>query len=217
MQDVVLGILAVLAGAVLCFRGYWALRIALSLWGAFIGFSLGAGIVSSATGDGYLTTVLGWVVAVLLAIVLAAIAYLYYAVAVVLAMGSAGFVLGSAAMVALDVSWSWVPVVAGIVVGVLVAALAIMVRLPSILLVVVSAAAGASVVVTGVMLIAGALDSADFDARSVTTRVEHEGWWAVLALVIAVIGIVSQIRAVGLDQRANRTWSGAAPGTGEPR
>ncbi|QGG42205.1 DUF4203 domain-containing protein [Aeromicrobium yanjiei] len=214
MQDVVLGLLAVLAGALLCFRGYWALRLALSMWGAFVGFSLGAGIESSASGDGYLTTWLGWVVAVVLAVLFAAIAYVYYAVAVVVAMGSAGFVLGSAAMVALDVSWSWVPIAVGVVVGVLVAALAIMVQLPSILLVVVSGTAGATAVVTGLMLLTGAIDTADFESRAVTSRVDHEGWWAVLALVIAVVGIVSQVRAVGLDQGARRSWSGRTNPTG---
>ena len=46
MDDILLGLLAVVVGAVFCFRGYFAMRIIIPIWGAFAGFVLGAGIVS---------------------------------------------------------------------------------------------------------------------------------------------------------------------------
>ncbi len=82
MTDVVLGILAVLAGAVFCFRGLPAMRIVIAFWGAFAGFGLGAALVAAIGGDSYLSTALGWVVGILVAILFAVLAYLYYAVAV---------------------------------------------------------------------------------------------------------------------------------------
>ena len=60
MNDIVVGLVAILTGAVFCFRGYLAMRIIIPLWGAFAGFMLGAGIV--ATDAGFLATALGWIV-----------------------------------------------------------------------------------------------------------------------------------------------------------
>ncbi len=51
MNDILFGTLAVLIGAVFCFRGYFAMRIIIPIWGAFAGFVLGAGVVT-AGGDG---------------------------------------------------------------------------------------------------------------------------------------------------------------------
>ena len=61
MNDIVLGVLAILIGAVFCFRGYFAMRIIIPIWGAFAGFVLGAGLVSTG-GDEFLSTALSWIV-----------------------------------------------------------------------------------------------------------------------------------------------------------
>ena len=47
MEDVVVGILAILFGAVFCFWGYFAMRIAIPIWGFFAGFMLGAGATAA--------------------------------------------------------------------------------------------------------------------------------------------------------------------------
>jgi len=66
MDDIIVGIVAVLTGAVFCFRGYLAMRIIIPIWGAFAGFMLGAGIVA---GDsGFLATALGWFVGIAVAL-----------------------------------------------------------------------------------------------------------------------------------------------------
>ena len=67
MSDITVGVIAILTGAVFCFRGYLAMRIIIPLWGAFAGFMLGAGIVSGA--DGFLGSALGWIVGIVLAVV----------------------------------------------------------------------------------------------------------------------------------------------------
>ena len=51
MADFVLGVLAILAGLVFCFSGHLWLRIALPVWGAFVGFAFGAGLVAGLGGD----------------------------------------------------------------------------------------------------------------------------------------------------------------------
>ena len=140
MNDIVVGVLAILTGAVFCFRGYLAMRIIIPLWGAFAGFMLGAGIVSGA--DGFLGSALGWIVGIALAVVFGLLAYLYYEVAVVIGMLAIGFTLGTSLMVALGVTWSWVIVLAGLALAVVLAFVALVADLPMALLTVLTAHGG---------------------------------------------------------------------------
>ena len=165
MQDLILGLVAIAAGALFCFAGYLAFRLIIPLWGFFAGFAFGAGLISSITGDGFLRTLLGWAVGLGCALVFALLAYLFYEVAVVVAMGSIGFALGTSIMVALHVSWTWLVVLVGVAVGVLLALGAIVAELPMVLLIVLSALGGASAITMGVMLLVGTTDSADFTKR----------------------------------------------------
>ncbi|MGC4066820.1 MAG: hypothetical protein QM784_19725 [Polyangiaceae bacterium] len=87
MSDVVLGLLAIIVGALFCFQGYLALRLIIPIWGALAGFSVGAGFVAEITGDGFLSTGVSWIVGIAVALLFAVVAYLYYAVSVVVAYG----------------------------------------------------------------------------------------------------------------------------------
>ena len=197
MSDVLVGLLAVLAGSVLCFRGYLTMRLIIPIWGAFAGFLLGAGLVANLTGDGLLSTLLGWVVGAVLGLVFGALAYLYFEVCVFVAMASIGFVLGSSLMVALDVHWTWLIVLAGIALGGVLAWFAIVGDLPMIALTVLPAMAGASTIVGGIMLLGGVFDVSDLDDVSVVERInDGPGWWA-LHVLLAVAGVIVQVRVRG--------------------
>jgi hypothetical protein len=190
MNDFVVGVIALLTGAVFCFRGYLAMRLVIPLWGAFAGFMVGAGLVS---GDaGFLGNALGWTVGFGLAIVFGLIAYLYYEVSVVIGMMGIGFVLGTSLMVALGVSWSWVIVLSGVVVAVALAFVAIAGDLPMVLLTVLTALAGASVIVAGLMLLFGTFDTEDFSIGMTTEYVADDWWWFVIYGGLAVGGIIAQ-------------------------
>lgn len=195
MEDLVFGAAAVLVGALLCFRGYLALRVVIPLWGALAGFSLGAGAVAALAGEGFLSSVLGWGAGLVVAVVFAAVAYLYYAVSVVVAMAAIGFVLGNAVMLAIRPTWSWVAVVVGAVVGAALAALALRVDLPMMLLVVLTALAGATVTTTGILLLIGAVDIADVGATDARGWGDGRWWWYALDGALAVAGVVVQVRS----------------------
>jgi hypothetical protein len=77
VQDLILGLVAIAAGALFCFAGYLAFRLIIPLWGFFAGFAFGAGLISSITGDGFLRTLLGWAVGLGCALVFALLAYLF--------------------------------------------------------------------------------------------------------------------------------------------
>jgi hypothetical protein len=127
---------------------------------------------------------------------------------VVIFMGSVGFALGTSLMVALDVSWTWAVILAGLALGGLLAWAAIVSDLPRLLLVVLSAAGGATAVVTGIMLLTGAIDTAEFSTDAVTARVEDELWWYFLYGVLASLGVVTQLRAADRSPaQARETWA----------
>ena len=117
MADIILGLLAILAGGVMLFAGHFVLRIVLPIWGFFAGFAFGAGLVAEFADERFLGTVLGWVLGLVFALVFALLAYLYYAVAVILALAAFGFAIGSGLVVALGIDWNWVAVLVGVAIG----------------------------------------------------------------------------------------------------
>jgi hypothetical protein len=214
MQDVIVGLLAIAVGALFCFRGYLALRVIIPIWGAFAGFVLGAGLVSAGSDDGFLRSVLGWVVGFALALLFGLIAYLYYEVSVVIAMMAIGFALGTSLMVAIGIDWAWIVAIVGIAAGLLLGIAAIAADLPMVLLTVLSALAGASTIVGGVMLLTGALGTDEItESASITDQLHDEWWWYVMYVVIALVGIVAQVRAAErLSASMREAWAHGAGG-----
>lgn len=195
MSDVLLGVLALLVGLLLVFAGAVTLRFVIAVWGAFVGFSLGAGIVSYFWDSGFLAHASGWLVGFGLAILFGMFAYLYYAVAVVIATVSLGFAIGTALMAAIGVEWNWLVVLVAALLGAVLGVLAVVSRLPHVLLIVVSAFGGSAAVVSGIMLLTGVVHTSEFTNALVTRDVVHEWFWYVIYLALAFVGIFSQTRS----------------------
>jgi hypothetical protein len=193
-MDIFWGLVAILVGAAFCFRGYLMMRLIIPIWGALAGFTLGAGLI--ATGDdGFLKTGLAWIVGFAFAIVFGLLAYFYYEFSVLLTMASIGFVLGVALMSAIGVTWTWLLVLAGILVGVLLAGLAILGELPMILLTIISAMAGAALILGGVSLLSGAVDLDQLgDDATITDTINSGPWWFIVFGGLTVLGIIFQVR-----------------------
>ena len=206
MPDIVIGILAIVVGAIFCFRGFLAMRFVISIWGAFAGLNLGAALVSVISGDSFLVTALGWIVGVLLALAFSVLAYLYYAVAVVFAMASVGFLLGASAMVAAGVTWNWVVVLVGVLIGIALAVLTLAVDLPAVLLVVLSVLGGAVAIVGGVMLLVGTLNTEDFNQAILMESVKAEWWWYAMYVALIIAGVVTQTRLLGQERSLRQQW-----------
>lgn len=196
MEDLAIGLLAVVIGMLLCFRGYAALRVVIAVWGTFVGFLLGAGIVASVTGESLLASALAWIVGGVVALLFGVLAYLYYAVSVIIGMGAIGFTLGTTLMVALGVTWSWVVVLVGLAVGILLAVLAIVGDLPLVILALLGAFAGASTIIAGLLLLIGRIDRQDLASTETTASLGLGWWWTVGYVVLAIAGIAAQLRSV---------------------
>lgn len=210
MQDIVVGVLAIAVGALFCFRGYLAMRVIIPIWGAFVGFFLGASLISSFTDEGFLRNLLGWLVGFGVALLFGLIAYLYYEVSVMIVMASVGFTIGTTVMVALDVTWNWLVILVGVAAGVALAMLAIIADLPTGLLIVLTALAGSSSVVLGLMLLVGRAETAEFRTEIFVQEIDGAWWWYAIYGVLAIAGIVIQIKMVSSIRASLRdAWADA--------
>ena len=115
------------------FAGYRFFVILLPIWGFFAGFQFGATIFTNIFGEGFLRTVLSWVVGLLVAIFAAVLAYLFYAVAVVLLAGFVGYQLGAGIMTWIGLKEGFLTFLVGLIFALGIAALAIFLRLPKLL------------------------------------------------------------------------------------
>jgi hypothetical protein len=207
MADVLAGILIVLIGAVFCFRGYLAMRFVLPVWGLLVGFSVGAGLIAAITGDGFLSTAIGWIVGIVLALIFAALSYLYYEVAVILSLGFVGFTITAAVMAAIGISWSWLIFIVGVAVGLVVALAALVLQLPMVLLVVLTALGGASAIVSGLLLVFNRLDLEDFDNATITDNLDGRPLWTAIWIVLAIAGAVAQLKWINrVEQNMAAQW-----------
>ncbi|MCG2803346.1 MAG: DUF4203 domain-containing protein, partial [Cellulomonas sp.] len=134
MPELVVGLLAVLVGTLLCFRGYAAMRLVIGLFGAWVGFVVGARLVADAAGGSALAGVPGWVGALVGAFVLGLLAYLSYQVAVVLGFAAFGYTVAASAMSGLGVQTGWVVQAVAVAAGIGLGVLAIRGNLPAVVL-----------------------------------------------------------------------------------
>ena len=114
---------------------------------------------------------------------------------------------GSGLIVALGISWSWVAVLMGLAVGLVLGLLAVFTDVPMMVLVVVGSIAGAVGVTGGLMLLVGAMDSADFSRGDFVGRVSDSFGWSLLLVVLALGGIAVQaMQRALLRQSIQETW-----------
>jgi hypothetical protein len=212
MADIILGVLAIVAGGAMLVAGRFVLRLVIPIWGFFAGFAFGAGIVAGFADERFLGTVLGWVLGLVFALIFAVLAYLYYYVAIVLATGAAGFAIGSGIVVALGISWNWVAVAVGLAVGLVFGLVSVFANVPMMLLVLVGSVAGAVGVTGGLMLLVGSLNSAEFSRGDFTDTVSNSFGWSLLLLALAIGGILIQAMQRALMRQSIReTWYAEVP------
>jgi hypothetical protein len=193
-QTVVVSLLLILMGLALCFAGYRLFVILLPIWGFFAGFQFGATIFTNLFGQGFLSTVISWVVGLLVAITAAVLAYLFYAAAVVLLAGLIGYQLGVGIMAAFGVQEGFLTFLVGLLVGVALVALALYLHLPKLLILILTALAGAGTLLAGIFVALGRVQLDALRYGEVGAILRDNWFWGLLFLVIAAIGFYFQWR-----------------------
>ncbi|KAA1425400.1 DUF4203 domain-containing protein [Mumia zhuanghuii] len=200
MSDGVLGVLLLLVGVVLLFWGGAALRVLIALFGAWVGFFLGAELVQAQVGGPLFGTFWGWVAAVVGAIVVGLIAYLWYWFGVVIGVAAMGYVVGVVTAGLFGADTGWVPTTVGLVFAALLTILAVVTHFPALLLVLASAYAGAGLVVTAVMLFTGEVDGRQLERA--WTIADPTWLWYGATIVLFVIGLLVQLGSTSRRQQS---------------
>jgi hypothetical protein len=193
-QTVFTSFLVIMLGLGLCFAGYRFFTILVSIWGFIAGFQFGATIFTNIFGQGFLSTVISWVVGLLVACFAAALAYLFYAAAVVLLAGFVGYQLGIGIMAGLGFNEGWLTFLVGLLVGLALAAVAIYLHFPKVLVLILTSLAGAELLLGGVLLALGRITLTGLRFGAVGAIVRDSWLWGLLYLAIAAVGFYFQWR-----------------------
>src|SRR5262245_44325478 len=184
LEGFLLGAIALVVGAGFTFYGFKFFLILLPLWAFVAGFAAGAQAMAVLFGDGFLATIVGWVVGFLTGAVFAVVSYLWFWAAVVLLGGLVGYQLGLGLM-ALITRHGFGAVAVGVIVGVVFAIGTIVLGVPRILVVVLTSLGGAATVVAGALLIIGKIQPAALGDGIVGAIIYDNIIWLLVFAVVA--------------------------------
>jgi hypothetical protein len=192
-------LIALLFAVAVCFGGYRLFMFLLPIWGFFFGFVVGAQSVQYLLGQGFLGTVTGWVVGFIVALIFAVLSYLFYAFAVALIAASLGYALGVGIVGIFSTDLTVLAWLVGLVGAVLLVGLTLYLNLAKLVIILATAIGGAAAAVGTLLVGVENVDLLTFFNNPVRILLNANFIWAVLLLLMAVAGVVVQLRA-------NRSW-----------
>jgi MFS family permease len=211
VDDIIIGIILVAIGAAACLAGLRLWFALLPIWGFVAGFFLGATTVTEQCGDGFLSTVTGWVVGAVVGIVFALLSYMIWYFGAILAAASVGSLLGSGLMRAFSVDNEWVLFIVAAIVAVLFALAAMMIGLPVYVVIVNTAVAGAAGVTAGLMLLFNRIDLEQMENGATWAMIQESWFWVIVWAALAGIGMVTQLRSMVDVALPEDRWTRATP------
>ena len=211
MGDFVVGFIAVAVGLAVCFAGLRLWFALLPIWGFVAGFFIGATAVTAVFGDGFLSTVTGWVVGAIVGVVFALLSYMIWYFGAILAAASVGALIGSGLMRAFNVENEWVIAIVAAGVGVLFALAALLMALPVYVVIVNTAVAGAIAITAGVMLLFNRIDLDELDNGAAWALINESWFWLLIWAALAVAGVMAQMRSMIDATLPEERWIRATP------
>lgn len=191
MTETVIGVLAIAIGLLACFAGYRVFRIVLPILGFLVGLGIGAQLAEALFNEPYLGSVLSWVIAIVVGLVAATIAFVWWYVSVALAIAGLGYAIGYGAAAGLGVG-ATAALVIGVALGVLFAIAAIVLRIPTGIVIVVSAFWGASALLGGVLVLLGRIEPSELRNGTVDVVIADSLVMLAIWLAIGIAGAVVQ-------------------------
>lgn len=191
VNEVVIGILAVLIGLVACLAGYVVFRLVLPILGFLVGLGLGAQLAATLFDQPYLASPLSWIVAIAVGLVVATIAFVWWYVSVALTIAGLGYAIGFGAARGIGTGAD-VALIAGVVVAVVFALVALLLRVPIGVVIVVTAFWGSSALISGVLILVGRIDVSQLRNGSVDVITSGSPLLIAVWIGLAVVGVLVQ-------------------------
>jgi hypothetical protein len=197
LEVLLFALLAILVGIGLSFFGYAAFRIILPILGFLVGLWLGMDLVNNFMGNYPLLGVsLGLVVGFILGGVFAAIAYFVYSLAVVIFGVSLGYALGAGIMLMLGMSDGFLTFLVGAIAAVGMAVLFMATNMPKVYIMALTAFAGASALIAGVLVLFGQIPPSQLGLAVVDPYIANSLFWLIVWMVVGFLGFFVQYRMV---------------------
>lgn len=196
IEGILVGLLAIGAGAAWAFFGLRFFAILLPIWAFFFGLTAGIDFASNIFADGAIGTVLSWGIGLVFGVVLALISFFWYYAAVTIAVGALGYLLGAGLVSALGIDSGFLQFIAGMVVGAIFAVGAFVLAFPAVLVIVVSAASGAAAVVNGALILLGQIKVEALTDGVFGSLIKNGAVATIAWVVIAVAAVLFQTRDV---------------------
>ncbi|HYM51895.1 MAG TPA: DUF4203 domain-containing protein [Candidatus Dormibacteraeota bacterium] len=191
MNATVIGFVAIVIGLLACFAGYRIFRIVLPILGFLVGFGVGAQLATVLFNEPYLASALSWVIAIVVGLLAATIAFVWWYVSVALAIAGLGYAIGYGAAVGLGVGGTTAVVIA-VALAILFALAAIVLRIPTGVVIVVSAFWGASALLGGALVLMGRIEPSQLRNGTVDVVIADSPLLLVIWVVLGVVGIAIQ-------------------------
>lgn len=200
MQIIIISLLVFLLGLAMMVYGYRIFLVLLPVFGFFAGFWLGADITSLFLGTGFLGSIAGWVAGFVLGLIFALFSYMFFTFAIGVQVmiitysiiaGILGAFFGPGIFSALI----------GAAVALVVLILIFAFNLQRYVVIVITSIVGSNAVLLSALLLFGhvTLDSLQARGTSIIPIVRDSWLWLLVWLVLAGVGVWSQVRA-------NRTY-----------
>jgi hypothetical protein len=191
VSDTAIGVLAIGIGILSCLAGYAVFRVVLPILGFLVGLGLGAQLAAALFGAPYLGSLVSWIVAVIVGLLLASIAFWWWYVTVALTIAGLGYAIGYGAAAGLGTD-ATAAVIVGVVLAVLFALVALVLRVPILVVILITAFWGASAVLGGLLIIMNRVQPGELRNGSVDVVIQSSGVWLAAWLILGVIGVVVQ-------------------------
>ena len=192
-QIVFVSLLQLLVGLVLCFAGFRFFVVLLPLVGFFAGFLVTAQAIQQLFGGGFLSTVGSWVFGFVVGVICAIVAYLFYYGAVAILAAAVGYELAVGVLSGFGVNSGAILFLVGLVVAAALVAAVILLNLPKLFIVALTAEVGASMILGGILLAVGRISLAGLHAGVVGVLIRSSWFWFLIFVLIMIAGIVVQL------------------------
>jgi hypothetical protein len=191
MTETVIGVLAILIGLTACLAGYVVFRIVLPILGFIVGMGLGAQLAATIFDQPYLDTPLSWILAIVVGVLVATIAFAWWYISVALTIAGLGYAIGYGAAIGLGLTVSGA-VVAGIVLAVLFAVVALVLRVPIGVVMVVTAFWGSSALIGGVLILMDRIEPRQLRNGTVDVVIAESALLLAIWVALGILGVVVQ-------------------------
>lgn len=192
-QTIFVALLLLTLGVLICAAGFRLFVILLPVYAFFAGFLATAEAIQQLFGGGFLATVASWVFAFFMGLVFAIAAYFFYYAAITILAATVGYELGVGVLAGVGVTAGIAQFIVGVVVALAFAAAIVLLNLPKVLIVVLTALVGAGMILSGILVAFGQvpLESLRFGVMGGFIRLSW--FWSLVFLVIAAGGVAVQL------------------------